>query len=181
MAEIKGFITNLGKYNEGELIGKYITFPIDEDELNDVLQEIGCKYYDYENDQYINEGYDEFFFTDWECDFDIDLGEYESIDNINDLAERLEAWEDDETTFKAACEVWSFREVIDNDPDEYNLMSDVNTDEELGYYWIEDSGCYDLSKLGNLAYYIDYEKFGRDVRFESNGAFSSYGWIEYVG
>ena len=33
MSDIKGFITNLGKYNEGELIGEWIDFPIDEDAL----------------------------------------------------------------------------------------------------------------------------------------------------
>lgn len=26
--------------------------------------------------------------------------------------------------------------------------------------------CYDLSKMGNLANYIDYEKFGRDLRYD---------------
>ena len=31
---LKGFITNLGKYNEGELVGEWVTFPIDEDELD---------------------------------------------------------------------------------------------------------------------------------------------------
>lgn len=33
MAKIEGFITNLGKYNEGELVGGWIEFPIDNDEL----------------------------------------------------------------------------------------------------------------------------------------------------
>lgn len=178
--EMKGYITNLGKYNEGILIGKYISFPIDEDELQEVLKEIGCCYYD-EDGEYINTGYEEFFFTDWECDFDHNFGEYENIEKLNELAENLEAWEDEEEKFKAACEMWSFNEVVENSPDDYNLYSDVNTDYDLGYYWIEESGCYDLSKLGNLANYIDYEALGRDIRFESDGGFTNYGWIEYVG
>ena len=33
---IKGFITNFGKYVEGELIGKWIEFPIYDDELQEV-------------------------------------------------------------------------------------------------------------------------------------------------
>ena len=37
MMEIKGFITNLGKYNEGQLVGEWVTFPIDDDELAEVL------------------------------------------------------------------------------------------------------------------------------------------------
>lgn len=180
MAEIKGFITNLGKYNEGELIGKWIEFPIEEDELNEVFQEIGMNYED-EEGEYINVGYEEYFFTDWDCDFDLDFGEYENINKVNELAEKLEEWANDEETLKAACEVWGFKYVIDNSPDDYNLYPDIETDEELGYYWIEESGCYDLKAMGNLANYIDYEAFGRDIRLETDSGFSNYGWIEYVG
>lgn len=177
--EIKGYITNLGKYNEGELIGKWITFPIDEDEeLQEVLKEIGCCYYD-EDGEYINTGYEEFFFTDWECDAVVSFGEYESIDFINEVAINMEDW--DEDTFSAACEVWGMGEVINNDPNDYNLYKDITTDYDLGYYWIEESGCYNTKALGNLSNYIDYEGFGRDVRFESNGGFTDYGWIEYIG
>lgn len=178
--EIKGFITNLGKYNEGELIGKYITFPIDEDDLQEVLKEIGCCYYD-EDGEYINTGYEEFFFTDWETDFSNDFEEYVSIERMNEIAESLKIWSNDETMFKAACEVWNFEEVIENSPDDYNLYYDLENDYDLGYYWIEESGCYDLSNWGNLANYFDYESFGRDIRFESDGNFTNYGWIEYIG
>ena len=175
---IKGYITNLGRYNEGCLVGKWISFPIDEDDLNEVLKEIGCCYYD-EYGDYVNTGYEEIFFTDWETDFSNDFGEYEQIEKINEIAESLENW--DEDTLNAACEIWSFNEVIDNSPDDYNLYCDINSNYDLGYYWIEESGCYDLSSMGNLKYYINYESFGRDIHLESNGGFSRYGWIEYVG
>ena len=46
----RGYITNLGKYNEGELIGKWITFPITKKELDKALREIG-----------VNENYEEWF------------------------------------------------------------------------------------------------------------------------
>ena len=36
---MKGYITNLGKYNDGYLIGKWIDFPIDKEELKEVLEE----------------------------------------------------------------------------------------------------------------------------------------------
>lgn len=180
MLEIKGFITNLGKYNEGELVGKWIAFPIDEDELNEVFREIGMNYED-EEGELVNTGYEEYFFTDWECAADCNLNEYESIVKINELAEQLEAWEDEADKFKAACEVWGFDYVIEKDPDNYNLYCDINTDEDLGYYWAVESGCYNLDNMGSLANYIDYERFGRDIRFESDGGFSDWGWVEYVG
>ena len=87
-AIIKGYITNLGKYNEGELIGKWIEFPIDEDELNETLKEIGCKYTD-ENGVVHNPLYEEYFFSDWECEIPLEFGEYESISDVNDIAERV--------------------------------------------------------------------------------------------
>lgn len=180
MGTIKGFITNLGKYNEGHLIGTWITFPIDEETLNDVFRTIDINHED-ENGEQVNTGYEEFFFTDWDCDFDLDFGEYENINKVNELAEKLEEWYNAEETLKAACEIWSFSEVIENSPEDYNLYSDITNDYDLGYYWIEESGCYDLRNMGNLSNYIDYERFGRDVRFESNGGFSKYGWIEYLG
>ena len=36
---LKTFITNLGLYNEGYLVGKWIDLPIDDDELEKVLKE----------------------------------------------------------------------------------------------------------------------------------------------
>ena len=176
MLEIKGYITNLGKYNEGALIGQWINFPINEDELQEVLKNIGCCYYD-EEGEYINTGYEEFFFTDWDCNFEHTFGEYENIEKMNEIAENIADW--DEDTFSAAVEIWSVDEVLNNNADDYYLYSDITTDYDLGYYYIEESGCYDLSGLGFLSNYIDYEGFGRDVRFETNGGFTSYGWIEY--
>lgn len=177
--EIKGYITNLGKYNEGEIVGKWIDFPIYEEELNEVFKEIGVCYYD-EDGEYIKTGCEEFFFTDWETDFSNDFGEYEDIDIINEIAENFANWYD-EDKLKAACEIWAAKEVSDNGEDYYNFYSGVNDDYDLGYYWIEESGCYDLSNMGKLKNYIDYKSFGRDIRLESNGDFANGGFIEYVG
>lgn len=176
--EIKGYITNLGKYNEGALIGKWITFPIDEDELNEVLKEIGCCYEDEDGERH-NKEYEEFFFTDWESEIDLDLGEHENIDYINEIAETIENWSDwEQTVFEAAVEMWGLKEVLEHDIDDYNLIGAIQNDYDLGYYWAVESGCYDLDKMGSLANYIDYEAFGRDIRFESDGGHTSYGWIE---
>ena len=57
-------------------------------------------------------------------------------------------------------------------------ISFLYTDYDFGYYIIEESGCYDTSELGNLSNYIDYEAFGRDVRLETEGGFTSLGWLE---
>ena len=71
------FITNLGKYNEGELIGEWATLPISEKELQELFERIG-----------INEEYEEYFITDYECDF-YEVGEYENIKTLNEIAEKM--------------------------------------------------------------------------------------------
>lgn len=80
---LSGFITNLGKYNEGQLIGKWIEFPITEDELEDAKNEIG-----------INDFYEEYFFTDWETDWNFspsnEWGEYPNVEDVNEVVELLE-------------------------------------------------------------------------------------------
>ncbi|MGI3477120.1 antirestriction protein ArdA, partial [Providencia stuartii] len=50
-----------------------------------------------------------------------------------------------------------------------------------GYYWIEESGCYDLAQLGQLSHYFDYERYGRDVCLEQGGIFHSGGYVYHTG
>ena len=37
----EAFITNLGKYNEGELVGEWVKFPSTQEELQNVFSRIG--------------------------------------------------------------------------------------------------------------------------------------------
>lgn len=59
----------------------------------------------------------------------------------------------------------------------FDYLSGVTSDYDLGYYWIEESSCYDTSKLGALSNYIDYEGFGRDIRFDESGVFAENGYV----
>lgn len=166
-AIIKGYITNLGKYNEGILACKLISFPIDEDELNAALKAIGCKYTD-ENDVEHNEFYEEWFFSDWDCEIPFDFGEYESIDEVNEIAERVEtlsAFEQEilkiilEEHTSDVEEALCIVEGGDYATWNGNTMADVAEciANECGYV---------DSVPDNLRYYIDYEKWGRDLSME---------------
>jgi antirestriction protein len=154
--EIKGFITNLGKYNEGVMMGEWITFPIDEEELETVLERIG-----------INEEYEEVFFTDWECEIDCGFGEYEDIESVNELAERLEEIEmhDDLEKLEAIIEATG-----DSLEEALNYMDDAifypgYTLEEVAEEIIED--CYGHRHVDEIFYrYFDYEAFARDLEFD---------------
>ena len=171
---IKIYVANLGKYNEGKLVGAWITLPVSEEELQEILtKEVG-----------INEQYEEYAIHDFECDF-MEISEYSSISELNELAELLEGLEEyQEKTLKAIIE-WGYygkdiKEAIEN-IDNFSLNEDIQNDYDLGYYYINEAGIYDLEAMGNLANYIDYEAFGRDIHLENESFYSEYGYIEYIG
>jgi len=77
-------VTNLGKYNEGELCGEYLKLPATREDVQSLLARVGV-------DGVL---YEELFITDFETDIDglVDcLGEYESIDELNYLAAKMQA------------------------------------------------------------------------------------------
>ena len=98
-----------------------------------------------------------------------------NLDLANELAENLEDVDEDL--------VLSFIESNSSDPkylasaefDDCNLYPDISTDRELGEYLIEEVGV-ELSKE-KLLLYIDYDKFGRDVRLEEGGSFVDKGYF----
>ena len=131
------------------------------------MKEIGCKYVD-ENGVVHNEFYEEFFFSDWECEIPFDFGEFPNISEINDIAERveaLEAYEQDvlkvilEEHTSDINEALQIVEYGDYTTWSGNSMADVAQTmvEECEYF-------------GNiperLQCYIDYEKLGRDLELE---------------
>ena len=170
---MKIFITNVGRYNEGYLVGKWVKLPVCEEVLDKVLKEIG-----------INEYYEEYFITDYENDIvgigDV-ISEYSSVQALNELAQRLEELSDDEADklgavleYEACRSVSDVLELLDK-LDEFDLLTDVTDDEELGYYYAEEYRCIDIPE--HIQPYFDYEKFGRDVRLQSCCLFTSYGFL----
>jgi hypothetical protein len=170
---MKIFVTNLGQYNEGYLVGKWVKLPVCEDVLDKVLKEIG-----------IDEYYEEYFITDYENEI-IGIGdvisEYSSVQALNELAQRLEDLSDDEADklgavleYEACRSVSEVLELLDK-LDEFDLLTDVTDDEELGYYYAEEYCCIDIPE--SIQPYFDYEKFGRNIRLQSSCLFTSYGFL----
>lgn len=180
------FITNLGKYNEGSLVGEWVKFPTTAEEMQNVFDRIGLG----QRDDF-GCPYEELFITDYDCYVTgvcRGFGEYENLDELNYLAARLDEMSDyDFKLFEAVVEAGdcgdSVKDLINlmDNLDSYMVFSNVANDYDLGYYYIEESGCYDTDKLGALSRYIDYESFGRDVRFEEGGCFTSAGYVLHDG
>ena len=71
MEEMRIYIANLGKYNEGELVGAWFAPPVD---FEEVKERIG-----------LNDEYEEYAIHDYELPFEID--EYTPIEEVNRLCE----------------------------------------------------------------------------------------------
>lgn len=161
MSIIKGFVTNLGKYNEGELIGEWVDFPCNEDEWEEVLERIG-----------IDEKYEEYFFSDWEIELDNanTLEMYLSYDEVNDLA-----WDLEILDYNERGKLEAIMELETSDiANALNYMRDY---EFISGYTLEEYVREDLDCLGNIPDYvmdyIDFEQLGSDhyynVRESENG------------
>lgn len=150
------FLTNLGKYNEGELVGKWIDLPISDEELKNVLDEIG-----------INERYEETFITDYENDYDYRVDEYDSIEELNEFAEKVESLDEyDKKVFEAANEVFGDVDIEDFDPDDYRLYEGVKDYEDIARDYIDGlGGLGQLSKMDRVNYF-DFAEFGNMVSME---------------
>lgn len=187
MAELRIYVANLGKYNEGELVGAWIDLPCSEEELQALFVRIGLARM--VDGEYVSgvevDGvvYEEHAIHDFDTDIDgLEVGEYDDLDALNGLAEQFIALSSQEENVVAAaieCFGYSPLEVIERIND-FNLYSDIQDEYDLGYYWAVESGCYEIDEKNPLSGYIDYARFGRDICSESNGGFTAHGWIEEV-
>lgn len=157
------YLTNLGKYNEGELIGEWVELPVSQEELQKVFERIG-----------INEEYEEYFITDYECDF-YEVGEYESLDTLNEIAERIEELgeEESEVVKVLMSELgYTLNEAIDKvNSGDYRIYSDCDDMTDIAYQVVEECG-YLNNVPDNVARYFDYKSFGRDLGIEGTYIFT---------
>ena len=176
----EAFITNLGKYNEGALVGEWVKFPTTAEELQKVFERIGIG----SKDDF-GHPYEEWFITDYDCYVDglyEMLGEYENLDELNYLASKLEELDDhDYEHFQAAMQVsdytGSVKDLINliNNLDKYEIYPGVDDYSDLGRYYIDEVGVMEIPE--HLANYIDYEAYGRDVAIDEMGQFTNYGYV----
>lgn len=173
----EAYITNFGKYNEGELVGEWVKFPTTHEAIQQVLERIGID----------GMRYEEWSITDYDCHVDNIynvLGEYESLDELNYLANVIDGMDQwDLERFQAAIDFGEYTNSVQDlinlaqNLDCYDVYPDVENHEDLGRYWVEDAGVYDRDSLGVFANYIDYEAFGRDIAMDECGNFTEHGYV----
>ena len=174
-AFFEAYITNLGKYNEGALVGEYLKFPTTTEEVQALLKRIGID----------GVRYEEIFITDYDGDMPelySGFGEYESIDELNYLAVLLsEMDQSDLEKFEAVLDTGehsgSVKELINltQNLDCFEFYSGITSEEELGRMYIQEFDAIPIPE--HLIDYIDYEAYGRDVRINEGGSFSGNGYV----
>ena len=185
--ELSVFITNLGKYNEGELVGEWVKLPVADTELREVLKRIGIS-----SAPVCGNVYEEWFITDYDCSIDgiTDiLGEYESLDKLNDFMNAFKALDpDDQTKFMAVVSAGNFglrdlESLIElvSELDHYVVFSDITDEYDLGYHYVHELGNYTGTEIESLSSYIDYEALGRDIAMDESGCFTEAGYLIYAG
>jgi antirestriction protein len=174
------FLSDLQAYNEGHLVGRFITLPISENKLAQAISEVlreGEAISDSNN-------HEEFFLTDWEWG-DVEFFSIDEYDNIYELNAKLQAIEEVEA-YKHKAIAFLLSEGLANDLDDaISKADDVRvyegqSMEDIAYDLLQE--CYGVDTLPSIiANHIDYGGIARDL--EMDGTYFEMGndIFEYIG
>ncbi len=168
----EAYITNLGKYNEGELVGETLKFPTSPQAVQALLKHIGVDGIRYE----------EFVITSFDGDvlglYDY-LGEYENLDELNHLACLLSELDQGElekfeAVLHTGAHTSSVADIINltQNLDCFEFYPEIENEEHLGRYCAED-----LPIPAELKDYFDYEAYGRDISINEGGHMAPGGYV----
>ena len=172
---ITAFITNLGKYAEGDLVGEWLALPTTPHKAQDVLNRIGVDGVKYE----------EYIFTAYNTPIDglqPHLPELAGLDELNYLAtliDEMDEWQIQ--VFDAAAEHGEYcgnaADLINlaQNLEKYELCPSVHSEEDLGYFLVDDVGSIEIPD--HIAGYFNYEAYGRDMMINENGTLTKNGYF----
>ena len=148
----EAYVTNLGKYNEGELLSEPLKFPAATEEVQAVLKRIGVEGLRYE----------EYFMAEYVSDIPglaQSLGEYADIDELNHLAHLLSELNESELDiFSAAVSAGehtaSVGDLINlvHNIGCYDFYRGITDDETLGHIYVEDMEIHIIHMLTILIF-----------------------------
>ena len=161
-------LTNLGKYNEGFLVYKWLSLPATDEEIKNTLKEIG-----------IGPEYEEYFISDYETDTGLEIGEYDNLEELNEKAARLEELTETEKEIITALlsDGFTFDDALDK-LDDVIYYDDCHDMADVARYETEELGIHEIPEW--LANYIDYEAMGRDMSYEGHFIGTENGYIHIL-
>ena len=182
------WIGNLGKYNEGELVGEWLKLPVSKQELDTFLREkVGLQLTQAEVDKALEEEgvcYEEYMINDYETDLPIKISEYENLDNLNLLAtiaenvndmDAINAYVDSqgEMTLEELANLMEQEDDIayfrfSND------SSSMSAEEKMGYEMADATGLLSTLQKLQIEEFFDFEGYGSswengDITILDNG------------
>lgn len=160
------WIGNLGKYNEGELVGEWFALPCDMKEVSKVIG--------------LNEQYEEYQINDFDTNIKgLEIHHYDNISTLNEFAEQLDQLDENEQLIlQAWIEAYGttnlFRDMDSINLDEAIVYHDVNSMEDVAYSYINEvvGSIENAISKDRVSYYIDTDAIKRDL--EIDGYFSNY-------
>lgn len=99
--------------------------------------------------------------------------EHLTLDLANKLAKNLKDVDKDLVLSHIESQSPNVSDLLKFNFHDCSLYSDITTDHELGAYMVANNGF----NLGLILKYLDYEKYGRDVRLEEGGSFTDRGYF----
>ena len=166
-APLNIYIANLAEYNNGKLVGDWISLPSEKNNFEDFLKTIGNP------EEYAIHDYDNNIGLD-----DLEIGEYESVDKLNNLARRLSNITTDKIhIINALYEALEDLELALDyyEADNYIYYGNM-TLEEVAQEYLKAN--YVIPK--GLENYIDYNLYARDMEIEGFYYETTYGTIELL-
>lgn len=150
MNTIKIRIGDLGKYNEGTLVGEWLSLPMDADELQAKIN------------QYSRDGQGDYFIAGYESDFPI--SQQSELMSLNELARKLDELQEHDVKrlIYLLGDGMPVGEALENYDDVifYEGMKLTDVAQEL-----VEEGCFgDIPE--SIANYIDYKSIARDLRLD---------------
>lgn len=179
------WIGNLGKYNEGELVGEWLELPVSKKELDTFLREkVGLQLTQEEVEKALTEDgvcYEEYMINDYETDLPIKVSEYSNLNMLNLLAmasekvnnmEAVEAYIEYQGTddIEEIINVMLQEDNIPFYPYEEN-SENLSNEEKYGMSKAIWNGLDEILEKHYVTDCFDYEKYGMDddVSLYENG------------
>lgn len=162
--EVKIFLTNLGKYNEGELVGEWVTLPVQD--FKPILERIGID----------GKNYEEVFITDYEAPFEIE--EYDNINELNNKVKRIEALDEEQKDIiYSLMDEWDFDELLEKvENGDYHYIPQGSITNAIGekeasnidlaYGYIDQLGGFAALSPKTIEDYFDYDSYGETLSYD---------------
>jgi hypothetical protein len=171
------YITDLAAYNNGHLVGEWVSLPMNEENLTSKINEIlsigaeACG----------DDEHEEIFITDYECDY-MEIGEFDNPFKLNEMAEQADGLNDHELKMVEFLLrnglVKDFEEALEKCEDV--IIHENSTMEDVAYDFID--GFYNLKDLPPIiANAIDYEQIGRELSYDGRYFEEDGDIYEYFG